>query len=106
MTSTAGLQPRPFKTRALLRRVHHLACQPLGGEIHLFFSSVIKAYAAIFQEREGNGCFVAVLHLVLREPEPGAADPEGNLFSADFDDGVLRCVQSVGGCVTAEQGRP
>jgi hypothetical protein len=86
--------------------VHHLACQPLGGEIHLFFSSVVEAYAAVFLEREGNGFFVAVLHLVLRELEPSAANAEGNLFSADFDYGVLRCVESVGGCVTAEQRRP
>ena len=90
----------------LLRRVHHLACQPLGGEIHLFFSSVVDAYAAVFLEREGNGCFVAVLHLILREPEPSAANAERDLFGANFDYGVLRCVESVGGCVTAEQRRP
>jgi hypothetical protein len=40
------------------------------------------------------------------ELEPLAVDPEGDLIRANFDYGVVRSVETVGGCVRAEQGSP
>jgi hypothetical protein len=43
---------------------------------------------------------------VVLEEEPVGVDAERDLFRADFDYGVVRGVETVGGCVGAEQGGP
>ena len=40
------------------------------------------------------------------EAEPVGAHAESDFIGADFDYGVLRGVEPVGGCVGAEQGSP
>jgi hypothetical protein len=47
-----------------------------------------------------------MLHLRGGKAEPTAADAKGNLLRAYLNDGVLRAVQSMGGCVAAKQGSP
>jgi hypothetical protein len=42
-------------------------------------------------------------YLIRREAEPAAAHAEGDLICTYFNNGVLRTVQSVGGCVAAKQ---
>jgi hypothetical protein len=43
---------------------------------------------------------------VVLEEEPVGVDAERDLFRAYFDYGVVRVVETVGGCVGAEQGGP
>jgi hypothetical protein len=47
-----------------------------------------------------------VLQLTLREAEPAIVDAQGDVAGGDFDDGVVRAVETVSGCVAAEQGGP
>ena len=67
---------------------------------------MIDAYIAVFFQREGEGSFIAVLHFGWREAEPSAAHAKCNLFSTYFNYGVLCCIQSMSGCITAKQGSP
>ena len=47
-----------------------------------------------------------MLHCRLGEAKPVRAYSKNNLISADFDYGVLWCVEPVSGCVRAKQRSP
>jgi len=98
-------------TNTLLRRVQHLACQPLGGEIHLFFRSTVDGNGAVLIQREVLRQFVnflcaAVLHLVLGKLQPPASHAKRDLVGGNFNNSVLGCGEPMSGCVTAKQRRP
>jgi hypothetical protein len=48
----------------------------------------------------------AVLEVTGGEAEPAIVDAEGDFVGTHFDYGVVGAVESVGGCVAAEQGGP
>jgi hypothetical protein len=50
--------------------------------------------------------FSAVLEVTGGEAEPAVVDAEGDFVGTHLDYGVVGAVESVGGCVAAEQGGP
>jgi hypothetical protein len=77
-----------------------------GGDVHFFFGLVVDSHCAVFLKGEGCRWCVVVLYSGCGEAEPVSAYAERDFVGADFDYGVLCAVQSVGGCVGAEQGGP
>ena len=75
-------------------------------DIHLFLRAAVQANGPIFMKRERLRRFVAPLNFFLRKSQPAAADAEGNLIRTHLDDRVVRAVQSVSGCIAAQQGSP
>jgi hypothetical protein len=77
-----------------------------GGEVHLLLRLIADGGCAVLVEVKRERRLVAGGDLVGREAEPAAAYAEGDAVCAYFYDGVLRCVESVSGCVAAKQRRP
>jgi hypothetical protein len=86
--------------------VKHFAGEALGCQVHLFGRGVVEDDVAVFGEGEGLGWCVVGLHGGGGEAEPAVVDAEGDFVGAYFDYGVVGAVESVGGCVAAEQGCP
>ena len=77
-----------------------------GCDVHFLLWLIIDSDGTIFVQCKGYGGFSAVLHFGGGEAEPAVVDAESDFVGADFDYGVVRAVESVGGCVAAEQGCP
>jgi hypothetical protein len=92
--------------RRSLTNAHHFTRQTFSGDVHFFFGALVDADCAVFFQVEWLSFGVIVLHCGCGEAEPVDAYAESDFFGAYFDYGVLWCVESVGGCVGAEQGSP
>ena len=86
----------------LLRFVEYLARKLLRREVHLLFLTAYCCRAVLVQMKRERR-MIAGGYLVRREAEPAAAHAEGDLICTYFNNCVLRCVQSVSGCVASKQ---
>jgi hypothetical protein len=77
-----------------------------GGYVHLLFGLVVDGDSPVFVEGKGLRGLAAVLEVTGGEAEPAIVDAEGDFVGTYLDDGVVGAVESVGGCVAAEQGGP
>jgi hypothetical protein len=77
-----------------------------GGYVHLLFGLVVEGDGSVFVEGKGLRGLAAVLEVTGGEAEPAIVDAEGDFVGTHFDYGVVGAVESVGGCVAAEQGGP
>jgi hypothetical protein len=92
----------PPRTSAIL---HQFAGDAFGGEVHLVYFTV-QQDGSVFGEGERGDVAVAALLLVVREAGPSGAEAEEDFVVAELDDGEVVAVESLGGCVGAEQGGP
>jgi hypothetical protein len=90
----------------LLRWVKHVAGELFGGYVHLLLGLLVDGDGSVFVEGKGLSGFSAVLEVTRREAEPAVVDAEGDFVGTHLDYGVVGAVESVGGCVAAEQGCP
>ena len=97
---------RACSFRPLPLFLHHPARQLLRRDVHLFLRAAVQADGPIFMKRKRLRRPVAMLHRALRKAQPAATDAEGNLIRTHLDDRVVRAVQSVCGCIAAQQGCP
>jgi hypothetical protein len=77
-----------------------------GGDVHLLLGLVVDVDGSVFVEGKGCWGLAAVLEVTGGEAEPAIVDAEGDFVGAYLDYGVEGAVESVGGCVAAEQGGP
>ena len=90
---------------AISLTLHHLPRQPFGGKVHLF-GDTVQFNRSIFLHLEGGTTTVTQFHHLVREAKPAACHTKCNLFSPNFDDCVMRAVDSVGSRVRAKQRCP
>src|SRR5215469_18206566 len=83
---------------AISLTLHHLPCQSFGGKVHLF-GDTVQFNRSIFLKAEAGPITVTVFHLVVREAEPPARNPQRNLICADLNHCMMPAVQSMGGCI-------